>query len=51
VACHPKYRDPCKSEEDKAQDLMPEGMDGLYRSRKNVLDELPGLSRQMLLGH
>jgi hypothetical protein len=51
VACHPKYRAPCKCEENKAQDLMPERMDGLYRGRKNVLDELPGLASQMLLGH
>jgi hypothetical protein len=51
VAYNPKCRSPRKCEENKAQDLMPERMDGLYRSRKNVLDELPGLPRQMLLGH
>ncbi len=38
-------------EENKAQNLMPERMDGLYSGGKNVLDKLPGLPRQMLLRH
>jgi hypothetical protein len=51
MARQPKYRTPCKCEENKAQHLMPQRMDGFNRSRKNVLDELSGLPRQMPLGH
>ena len=40
-----------KHQENKAQNLMPERMHGLYSGRNNVLDELSGLPRQMLLWH
>src|SRR5665213_968175 len=51
VACDPKHRDRRKTEENEAQNFVPERMDGLYGRGENVLDELPGLPGQMLLGH
>ena len=46
---HVADRRNCKK--NKAQNLMPERMDGLHRGGKNVFDELARLLRQMLVGH
>jgi hypothetical protein len=40
-----------KYQENKAQNLMPQRMHWLYCRRNYVLDELPGLPRQMLVWH
>jgi hypothetical protein len=37
--------------ETKAQNLVPQRMDGLYGSRENVFDKLSGLSTDVLPGH
>jgi hypothetical protein len=41
----------CNRKENKAQNLMPERMNRLYSSGNDVLYKLPGLPRQILLGH
>ena len=37
--------------ENKAKHLVPERVNGLYRSGKNVFYELARVLRQMLMGH
>jgi hypothetical protein len=38
-------------QKNKTQNLMPKRVDRLHRCRENVLDELPGRARQLLLRH
>jgi hypothetical protein len=41
----------CYREENKADDLMPQRMDGLHGGGKNVLHELACVLRKMFVGH